>query len=126
MLVNEQLRTLKPPIRRWVNDFPDQLLAEVLAFTQDGKLSINSCCCLVGVRTAPHVLEQNVSSQIARHLIEARQLPGAKEAEKAYKLLDADDHIRRRRLIPILKGVQRVRDRQLVTTSERIEEIPSV
>ena len=110
--MKEQLQNLKTPIRRWVRDFTDQLLAEVLAFAQDDKLSINSCCCLVGVRTAPHVLEQNVSSQIAQHLIEARRLPGAEEAEKAYELLGSDDHIRRRRLIPILKAVQRVRDRE--------------
>ncbi len=99
----------------------DEELTMTLAHAQSGKLSFHSCCCLVGMATikcaghAPRgivVRDPTYDVMGEPHYLLAKQLPGARVAEKAYRNLgDTSDGQRLRILIPILLAEIRRRDR---------------
>jgi hypothetical protein len=92
--------------------YSDEKLSELLAHAQDGKLCWSSCCCFVGVLTADHALRGwaggvkfDPISTLPRcsepHYLSAKEIPGAKEAEKEFKRL-GDDYDRRAAIIPLI------------------------
>src|SRR6266480_3949302 len=103
----------------------DERLAMLLAHAQSGKLSYNSCCCLIGIVTADHRLEsQNKQYENGHsHYLAALTLSGAREAQNAYCALGAPyqvsglhrnehaDARRRRILAPMIRAEFRRRDR---------------
>jgi hypothetical protein len=113
--MNQFARLIKEPIRNWLQSGPDSWLAALLAHAQDGRLGFNTCCCLVGSRTAPHALRDAAEEGEffigdAAHLLSARLLPGAVAAEEAFFALCFDGR-RRRVLIPMIKAELRRRER---------------
>jgi hypothetical protein len=109
-----ELKQCKRAIRIFLRTaYTDERLTWLLAHARSGKLSYQSCCCLVGAVTADHPLTGRVSArQIARspHYAAARMFMGAREAEWAFYQLGfirrpwrfASDEFRRRRLVPML------------------------
>lgn len=86
--------------------YTDQMLADTLAHAQDGKLSYASCCCLVGIPTAPHALQGNnwfdVRQDDNHEKWAILHFPEAIHAATEFFELSCDDQIRRERLIPVL------------------------
>ena len=121
-MTQETLRGYKQDIRAFLETWPDERLAMLLAHAQDGKLSYHSCCCLIGVRTAEHVLKSCGDVLAPTHYFDARALPMAANAEAAFEMIGYDrrllpcafldrDRLRRTRVIPIIKAIIRQRDR---------------
>jgi hypothetical protein len=73
-------------------NYSDEQLAALLAHAQSGKLSYNSCCCLVGIPLATHALrgEHEYDFDGEAHLERGRELPHAREAESEFALLGPD------------------------------------
>jgi len=84
-------------------NYSDEQLAALLAHVESGRLSYNSCCCLVGIPLATHALrgEHEYDSDGEAHLEMGRELPWAKEAEFEFALL-GPDATRRRILMPLV------------------------
>lgn len=127
----------KLPIRAFFTHYNDEKLAALLAHAQSGKLSYSSCCCFVGSATSNHALQgrllppQMLSYRIdgisvlisppVQHLLDARSLSGAVEAEQGFFDLavskvasgdhDQNDALRRRRLIPMIKAEMKRREK---------------
>jgi hypothetical protein len=100
-------------------NFTNQVLADLLAHTQDGKLSYCSCCCLRGFYTADHPYMGENSHWFGGHYMLAND-PAAVNAAPAYselgggqrfKDLTGADNLRRRILIPMILAEMRRRDR---------------
>jgi hypothetical protein len=118
-----QLRRGKHAIRQFLrNAYGDERLAWLLAHTRNGKLAYQSCCCLIGVATADHALQNkaDVNRPAAAHYHLARKFAGAIEAEQAYwelgylgrsRSAQSSDELRRRRLIPLILSEMRRRQR---------------
>ena|SRR5580693_5702485 len=117
------MRELKQPIREFMqNHYSDERLAALLAHARDGKLSYMSCCCFIGCSNADHALiggyfSDDTISGSPLHLFDARILPGAFEAEKAYNQLwikgafPVDRDAKRRRiLIPMIRAEMKRRE----------------
>src|SRR5262249_1349166 len=81
-------------------------LAALLAHTEDGRLSYNTCCCFIGIPTADHALKEAFESDTLPyeecHIFRARQLPYAEAAEREFCDLGASDHERREALLPVI------------------------
>jgi hypothetical protein len=118
----------KCDIRAFLQTYPADRLADLLAHAQDGKLSYRSCCCLIGVATADHPLRGRIEhiphfagiAGIAQHYASAIKLPGAVNADYAYCHIAErhngqtgieQDALRRRILIPMVLAEFRRRDR---------------
>lgn len=89
--------------------YSDDKLAALLAHAEDGKLSFGSCCCLIGSANADHTLQQSnfaavMGTPFAAHLLLARELPFAKEAEKEFDNLADSNSERREIVIPLIKA----------------------
>ena len=109
-----ELKQCKRAIRIFLRTaYTDERLTWMLAHAHSGKLSYQSCCCVVGAVTADHALMGRISArQIAKspHYAAARMFMGAREAEWAFYKLGfirrpwrfSSDEFRRRRLIPML------------------------
>ena len=93
-------------------NYSDERLAMLLAHAQSGRLVYESCCCFIGVATANHgALAGEGEMRHMNHLSDALALPGAVNAELAYRYLPGlttgqleADEIRRRRLIPMIRA----------------------
>lgn len=116
-----RLKQCKRAIRVFLRTaYTDERLVWLLGHAKSGRLSYNSCCCLVGVATANHTLEGRVPArELPRsHYALAKLLLGASEAEYAYLELGligarrsgSVDDARRRRLIPMIKAELRRRE----------------
>ena len=108
------LHEIKRPIRGYLQTrYSDADLVAALAHARDGKLSFFSCCCVAGVPTAPHAL-QEVSSECVSAFPD-NHIPlyddFAEAVSDAYSALGEDDDQRRRRLIPMLQAELRRRER---------------
>lgn len=122
----------KNHIRQFMQShYSDERLAWLLAHARSGKLVYHSCCCFVGIVNADHALLARGGGIVGDHLLRARYLPGAVEAEAAYyklfliglrrkwnetgKVMLMDercyDTLRRRILIPMVKAEMRRRSR---------------
>ena len=109
-----ELRRSKRAIRIFLRTaYTTERLAWLLAHARTGKLAYQSCCCLIGLATADHMLAGKLSAnQIAQasHYAIAKAFLGASEAEWAYYRLGlirpagpgSSDDVRRRRLIPMV------------------------
>ena len=114
--MNSELKQSKRAIRIFLRTaYTDERLTWLLAHAQNGDLSYQSCCCLVGVATANHPLRSQTSARKisgASHYAVARLFLGAREAEWAFFRLGfigrtwrlTCDDLRRRRLIPMLRA----------------------
>jgi hypothetical protein len=112
--MNQQLRQCKRAIRQFLQTaYTDERLAWLLAHARNGKLAYRSCCCFVGVVTAPHALRTatKMFESVHPHYLSAKALAGAPQAERAYCALGylentsfsvPRDDLRRRRLIPMV------------------------
>lgn len=112
--MESELKRCKRAIRIFLRTaYTNERLTWLLAHARSGKLSYQSCCCLVGLPTADHALAGKMSShQILKsgHYWIGKALLGAREAEWAYyrlglirrRALDTSDETRRRRLIPMV------------------------
>ena len=121
--MNSELKQSKRAIRIFLRTaYSNERLTWLLAHAQNGDLSYQSCCCLVGIATADHQLRGEVSAhRISRssHYAVARLFVGAREAEWAFYQLGfigrtwrlTGDDLRRRRLIPMLLAEIRRRSR---------------
>jgi len=121
--LDAELKQCKRAIRIFLRTaYTDERLTWMLAHARSGKLSYQSCCCLVGAVTADHALMGKISArQIAksRHYAAARMFMGAREAEWAFYKLGlirrpwrlSSDEFRRRRVIPMLLAELRRRTR---------------
>jgi len=130
-----RFRIWKRAVRQFLRTaYSDERLAWLLAHAQSGKLSYQSCCCLIGVPTADHSLcgKVDLSKSTPRHYELARMLPGAKEAEMAFwelgyvggsRLHKSSDDLRRRRLIPMIRAVIRARDRATRENSQPVSNL---
>jgi hypothetical protein len=114
--MNQQFRQCKRAIRQFLQTaYTDERLAWLLAHARSGKLAYRSCCCFVGVVTAPHALQAEVKifESVHPHYLSAKALAGAPQAERAYCALGyidntafsvSQDDLRRRRLIPMVRA----------------------
>jgi hypothetical protein len=86
------------------NHYSDEKLAALLAHAEDGKLSMWSCCCFVGIPTARHALNGELGEGVLRgtHLDAGRKLSGAYKAETEFFNL-GNDRDRRAKLIPLIR-----------------------
>lgn len=92
--------------------YTDEKLAALLAHAQDGKLSYNSCCCLIGIPTAQHSLKGNLAviapplggwPKDCFHANESREmLAWARDAEIEFGELGENDAERCSGLIPLI------------------------
>lgn len=99
-------REQKVALRFFLQQYPDDKLAALLAHAQDGKLAYHCCCCFIGVINAPHALQTSGSflpQEGPVHHNEARLLPGGFEAEMAFRGL-GNDSDRRRLIIPLIRA----------------------
>jgi len=94
-------------------NYNDEQLAALLAHAENGRLSYNSCCCLVGIPLATHALrgENEYDFDGEPHLERGRELPWAKEAESEFALL-GPDRTRRRILMPLVLAEMERRERK--------------
>jgi hypothetical protein len=94
-------------------NYSDEQLAALLAHAESGRLSYNSCCCLVGIPLATHALrgEHEYDFEGEMHLDRGRELPWAKEAELEFALL-GPDRTRRRILMPLVLAEMERRERK--------------
>jgi hypothetical protein len=118
-----QLRRGKQAIRQFLRTaYTDERLIWLLAHTRSGKLTYQSCCCLIGVATADHPLQgkTDVNEASTGHYHLARKFVGSREAEQAYwqfgyikgsRSILSSDELRRRRLVPLILGEMRRRHR---------------
>jgi len=123
-----QLRRGKQAIRQFLRTaYTDERLIWLLAHARSGKLTYQSCCCLIGVATAGHPLQGkvDVNEPSAAHYHLARKFVGSREAEQAYwelgyirgsRSILSSDKLRRRRLIPLILGEMRRRHRARVVS----------
>jgi len=84
--------------------YSDENLAAALVHCESGRFSYNSCCCLIGIPTAPHALrgEHEFDFGPTDHLVLAQQeLPYAREAEWELALI-GPDHVRRKVLSALI------------------------
>lgn len=121
--MNIQFRSRKRAIRQFLRAaYTDERLAWLLAHARSGKLTYQSCCCLIGTATADHPLrtKTDVNQPVAQHYHLARRFIGAREAEQAYwemgysgasRAVQSSDELRRRRLIPMILAEMRRRAR---------------
>ncbi|HEV7523044.1 MAG TPA: hypothetical protein VGP89_18220 [Candidatus Angelobacter sp.] len=100
--------------------YNDETLAALIAHTEDGKLSFNSCCCFVGFPTADHSYRGEMAAETANaahHLLVVHaswwNLPSPDYgnhpsylAETEFRDLGENDWRRRERLLPILYAEQ--------------------
>lgn len=110
--------------------YTDERLAMLLAHAEDGKLSFNSCCCLIGVTTVDHALTgyqepcpQGRAYGDATHLTMARGREGSPGdvAEDAFCDLGDNDARRRERIIPLIKAEMERRERQRSESSSPVD-----
>jgi hypothetical protein len=94
-------------------NYSDEQLAALLAHAESGRLSYNSCCCLVGIPLATHALrsEHEYDFDGEAHLERGRELPWAKEAEFEFALL-GPDRTRRRILMSLVLAEMERRKRK--------------
>ena len=130
--MRSQLQGYKQAVRQFLRTaYTDERLAWLLAHARSGKLAYRSCCCLVGVVTAPHALqeESRIFDSIHPHYLMAKRLPGAQEAERAYCALgylgnswlsSPREGLRRRRLIPLILAEIRRREGEHQALTSRI------
>ena len=123
--MNQQLRQCKQAIRQFLQTaYTDERLAWLLAHARNGKLAYRSCCCLVGIVTAPHALqtETTILETVHPHYLSAKALAGAPQAERAYCAMGyiantsfavSRDDLRRRRLIPMVMCEIRSREKSV-------------
>jgi hypothetical protein len=130
------LKRQKSSIRAFLRQMGDEELAILLAHAQSGRLAFNSCCCLIGLATikdADHAPLGRTTfpvtnpdgrvvqeTQLSGHYWLARDLEGALAAETAFRdlvpdpksaaLAEENDTLRRRILIPLVRGEIRRRD----------------
>jgi hypothetical protein len=128
--MNSKLREYRRAVRQFLQTaYTDERLAWLLAHARSEKLAYRSCCCLVGVVTAPHPLqgETTMFDAIHPHYVIAKGLAGAQEAERAYCALgyvgngwlsSPREDLRRRRLIPLIRAEMRRRERQAIVVQE--------
>ncbi len=121
--VDVQLRRGKRAIRQYLRTaYTEERLVWLLAHARNGKLTYQSCCCLIGVATADHPLRANadVNEASGAHYHLARKFLGAREAEQAYwelgyigasRFVASSDELRRRRLVPMILSEIRQRER---------------
>ncbi len=114
------LREQKQAIRAFLQTpvWTEEKLCALLVHAQD-KLSLWSCCCLIGVATADHALQGRLGlrAPYGGHFLVSRHLPLALKAEEAFDQLahpwdtfGADgDELRRRRIRPIIRAELRRR-----------------
>jgi hypothetical protein len=132
--MKNQLREYKRAVRQFLGTaYTDERLAWLLAHARSEKLAYRSCCCLVGVATAPHPLqgEARMFDSIHPHYLLAKGLAGAQEAERAYcalgyignaRLSSPREGLRRRRLIPLIRAEMRRRECQRpVSQDEKVK-----
>jgi uncharacterized protein (DUF58 family) len=113
--------------------YTDDTLAALIAHTEDGKLSFDSCCCLVGIPTADHALRGRTGATAANrepHYIDASRyidLPmddmeqhPVYLAEVEFRDLGEDDQERRERLLPLLYAERERRERETEQSSASI------
>jgi hypothetical protein len=130
-----QLRRGKQAIRQFLRTaYTDERLIWLLGHARSGRLSYQSCCCLVGVATADHALQgkTSVNQASAGHYHLARKFVGAREAEQAYwefgyisgsRSILSSDELRRRRLIPLILSEMRRRHRsRTALTREAVQD----
>lgn len=94
-------------------NYSDEQLAALLAHAERGRLSYNSCCCLVGIPLATHALrgEHEYDFDGEAHLERGRELPWAKEAESEFAML-GPDRTRGRILMPLVLAEMERRERK--------------
>lgn len=133
-----RLRYGKRAIRQYLRTaYTDERLAWLLAHARGGKLTYQSCCCLIGVATADHALQTQTDVNLAAsgHYHLARKFAGAREAEQAYWELGyrgearsvlSNDELRRRRLIPMILSEMRQREQARAKRSQPVERVETV
>ncbi len=127
--MNQDLRANKQAIRAFLKTpiWTDEKLCALLAHAQD-KLSMWSCCCLIGCANADHALRGRLLAEGGKrswdpswnHYDVAKVwLPLAMGAEEAFRFLagpwdrqsPAADELRRKRIRPIIRRELRERER---------------
>jgi hypothetical protein len=113
--MKQEFRERKQAIRNFMAaHYTDERLAMLLAHAQEGRLAFDSCCCFIGVPSAPHALAsvgERAEPEPLHHRVYGNPLPGASEAEQAFNELGGAfwierirDARRRRILIPMIKA----------------------
>lgn len=117
-MIKAQVREDKEAIRSFMrNHYTDDRLVELFAHAKAGLLSYTCCCCFIGIVTADHPLATSGLASTAyaydaAHYIDARRLPGAKEAERAFQrladhsalIMSSHNDRRRQIIIPMIKA----------------------
>lgn len=136
--MNISLRVRKNAIRQYLRTaYSDERLAWLLAHARSGRLTYQSCCCLIGAATADHSLrgKSDVNLPSAAHYHLARKFVGARDAEQAYWELgyqhgfrpaQSSDELRLRRLIPMILSEMWQRSRARINEQARREHAVNV
>lgn len=102
-------------IKRYLREhYTDERLKELLTSARNGTLSFLSCCCLVGMATAPdgHVPGGLPSRTQYAHYRDAVNLPGGRDAEIDYAYIADNDVGRRAAIIPVILEEMERRQRE--------------
>ncbi len=121
MTLREQKQAIRAFLRTPV--WTEEKLCALLAHAQD-KLSMWSCCCLIGAANAPHALKgtNDLTGKHWEHYYDAGKFPRAGLAEEAFGQMgssnfawyrmDDGDALRRCRIRPIIRAELRRRERE--------------
>jgi hypothetical protein len=118
-MMDIDLKENKRIIRNFLRaNYTDERLAMLLAHAQSGRLSYDSCCCLIGLPSASHALygrdefcaDRGAPNPTHYGIVSDTYAGGL--AESAFLRLGPDDATRCRRLIPIVKAEIRRRDHE--------------
>ena len=119
-----EMQQLKQPLRAFYRNESTEVLCQVLAMAQDGKIRYNGCCCYIGATTS-NLAKGNCNFLMANgrnHYQVAAEKPFAREAETAIRIIGEflhrfpwnpldKDVARRKIVIAIIKGILRLRER---------------
>jgi hypothetical protein len=122
------MRENKQAIRKFMREnYTDERLAMLLAHAQSGRLAFDSCCCFIGIPSAPHALAgagERAQPEPLHHRIYGNKLPDGSRAEWAYAELGGPscheptrDIVRRRKIIPMIRAEMRRRERDAASVS---------
>lgn len=127
--MNEQLKKNKGILRDFMRlQYSDERLVMLLDHARSGALSFRSCCCFIGIVTTDlKVLHSLMCGDYGcerwkTNLRSARALPGASQAEGAFKLLSWHDERRSLLLIPIILAELKRRNSIQATTERSADE----
>lgn len=120
--MNQAHRNRKQEIRSFFmrEKYSDANLVRLLTHAREGKLQDASCCCFIGITTAPEHIHEGTLADMPRdhigHYSAAALNVGGMIADGAYATISGVDEVRRRILIPMILAEIKRRSKEEVTS----------